>query len=166
MSQHKTHTSSEVMTAVAGALPVVGRLAGTNGQGDILVAYGDKAAVPAKLVAGLDRKVLGHHEERGREALLLFEQGDPQRPIIIALMENRLESLISFELPSEERSRPEEAVLDGKRVTIEAEQEVVLKCGQGSIEIRSDGRIIIKGTDILSRSSGRQRIRGASVNIN
>ena len=81
-------------------------------------------------------------------------------------MENRLESLISFELPTEGKSRPEEAMLDGKRVTIEAEQEVLLKCGQGSIQIRSDGRIIIKGTEILSRASGRQRIRGASVNLN
>ena len=166
MTRHKTHSTTEVMTTVAGASPVIGQLAGTNSRGDILVICGDEGAVPAKLVSGLDRKVLGDREQLGREALLLFEQGDPQRPIIIALMENRLESLISFGEDEEVKVRPDEVIIDGKRVIIDAEREVVLKCGQGSIQIRNDGRIIVKGTDILSRSSGRQRIRGASVNIN
>ncbi|HIJ88259.1 MAG TPA: hypothetical protein HPP97_11365 [Desulfuromonadales bacterium] len=166
MTRHKTDSSTEILTTVAGASPEIGQLAGTNSQGDILVTYNALGATPAKLVAGLDRKTLGDHDQQGREVLLLFEQGDPQRPIIIALMENRLESLIYFGDDEKVKGRPAEAVIDGKRVTIEGEQEVILKCGKGSIEIRSDGRIIVKGTDILSRSSGRQRIRGASVNIN
>ena len=57
-------------------------------------------------------------------------------------------------------------LIDGKQITIEAESEILLKCGKGSILIRKDGKIILKGTDLLSRSSGRQRIKGSSVSIN
>lgn len=143
---------------------MIGRLAGSY-QGEVLVEYYGHPPVPAKLVAGLDRGTLLQHGQRGREVLLLFEQGDPRLPIIVALMEDRLESLIDL-MPSEADNRPLHAVVDGETVTIEAEREILLKCGEGSIHIRRDGKIIVKGTDILSRSSGRQRIRGASVNIN
>jgi len=166
MIQHKVQTLSVTMLPELVAVSQVGRLAGMNNYGDILVEFDEQGPVAARLVADLDRKELGKAENQGREALLLFEQGDPQRPIIIALMENRIESLISFGDDEEVTNRPEVALVDAKRVIIEAEHEVILRCGKGSIQIRNDGKIIIKGTDLLSRSSGRQRVRGASVSIN
>ena len=56
MSRHKTDVTTDSVTAYAGAAPVIGRLAGMNDDGDILVEYGEQGAVPARLVAGLDRK--------------------------------------------------------------------------------------------------------------
>jgi len=56
--------------------------------------------------------------------------------------------------------------VDGKRVVIEARQEILLRCGKGYILIREDGRIVIKGTDLLSRSSGINKIKGGAVRIN
>jgi hypothetical protein len=146
--------------------PRIGRLAGTNTQRDILVEYDDCGPWPAKLVAGIDRQTLMKPENRSREVLLVFEKGDPCRPIIVGLMEDPLESLVSFELPPEESQAAKDLLVDGKRITIEAEDEIMLKCGKGSILIRKDGKIIIKGTDLLSRSSGAHRLKGASVNIN
>ena len=98
--------------------------------------------------------------------LLVFDQGDLQRPVIIGLMENALEEMVAFQVPAEEAKEVKDILVDGKRITIEAESEILLKCGKGSILIRKDGKIIIKGTDLLSRSAGRHRIRGASVSIN
>jgi hypothetical protein len=161
--QYETDEASSLSQTVS---PCIGQLAGMDESGEIFVRIEGQGPFAAKLVAGLDREILGLLEMQGREALIVFEQGDPRRPIIIAMMENRLESLIDFEISGAERLIPEEAVIDGKRVIIEAEQELVLKCGKGSIQIRKDGRIIIKGTELLSRASGAQRIRGASVNIN
>ena len=166
MIHHKVQTLTESISPAGATVSQVGRLAGMNNQGDILVEFDGQGPIAARLVAGFDRKELGKVENKGQEALLLFEQGDPQRPIIIALMENLIESLISFGNSEEMTERPEAALVDGKRVIIEAENEVILRCGKGSIQIRKDGRIIIKGTDVLSRSSGRQRVRGASVSIN
>jgi hypothetical protein len=145
--------------------PCIGRLAGTNQKRDILVEYEDYGPQPAKLIAGIDRKTLMRPENTSREVLLVFEKGDPRRPIIIGLMEDPLESLISFDLEPE-ATQANDFLVDGKRITIEADEEIVLKCGQGSILIRKDGKIVIKGTDLLSRSSGAQRIKGARVNIN
>ena len=46
------------------------------------------------------------------------------------------------------------------------EKEIVLECGEGSITIRKDGKIVIKGTHLLSRAAGVNRIKGGQVNIN
>jgi Domain of unknown function (DUF6484) len=156
----------DLLLSSPSGVPTIGRLAGGNGQGEVLIEFEGSGPLAAKLVAGLERRELCKPENRGREVLLVFEKGDPARPIVLALMEDRLEGLICLEPREEEGSLPEQALVDGRRVLIEAEQEIVLKCGKGSIQILKDGKIIIKGTDLLSRSSGTHRIKGASVNIN
>ena len=55
---------------------------------------------------------------------------------------------------------------DGERLVLEAGREVVLRCGQGSITLTADGRITLRGTQILSRSDGPNRVQGASVQLN
>lgn len=64
------------------------------------------------------------------------------------------------------RGTPKAASVDGQRLVLEASREVVLKCGQGSITIEASGRIVIRGTELVSRASGSNKIRGASVSIN
>lgn len=53
-----------------------------------------------------------------------------------------------------------------QHVTIEAGESLTLKCGEASVELRSDGRTMIKGEDVLLRAKGTQRIRAATVAIN
>jgi len=122
----------------------------------------------ARLLGGMDRKELSRGENRGREVLLFFPEGDEERPIIVGLMQDPLFDLVSVEVENvEEKAEvPMEFRIDGKKVLIDAEEEVAIRCGKGSIILRKDGKIIIKGTNVLSRSSGTNRIKGASVNIN
>jgi len=54
---------------------------------------------------------------------------------------------------------PEELVL-------EARQSLTLRVGDGSITIREDGKILIKGRDLVSHATRRNRIKGGSVEIN
>jgi hypothetical protein len=159
---HETITT----TPLTSSSPCIGRLAGVNNQNDILVEYEGSGPKAARMIAALNKKDLAREEQRGREVLLVFDQGDLQRPIIIGLMENPLEDLVAFQLSAEEVKEVKDILIDGKQITIEAESEILLKCGKGSILIRKDGKIILKGTDLLSRSSGRQRIKGSSVSIN
>ena len=56
--------------------------------------------------------------------------------------------------------------VNGRKILIEADEEIQLKCGKGVITVDNNGKIIVKGTHLLSRSSGPQRIKGASVSIN
>ncbi|HEU4457340.1 MAG TPA: hypothetical protein VFR81_30000 [Longimicrobium sp.] len=51
-------------------------------------------------------------------------------------------------------------------LVIEAKHSLTLRVGDGSITIREDGRIVIKGKDLVSHARGMNRIRGGSVAIN
>lgn len=59
-----------------------------------------------------------------------------------------------------------ESCSDGKRVEIKAEDEIVLSCGESSITLSKSGRITIKGTHLVNRSSGVNRVLGGTVQIN
>jgi hypothetical protein len=59
-----------------------------------------------------------------------------------------------------------DARVDGRRVEIEAADEIVLRCGQASIVLRRNGRVVIRGTYIETRSRGVNRVKGGSVEIN
>ncbi len=59
-----------------------------------------------------------------------------------------------------------EVVADGERRVIEAGREMVLRCGKASITMTADGRVTIRGTQVLSRAEGPNRVQGASVQLN
>ncbi len=161
------HTDDMVtMTQFASMAPCIGRIVGANEQSDVLVEFEGCEPRAAKLVAGLNKIDLIKKEYKGREVLLIFEKGNPDYPIITDLMADPFEGLLSLELPGDQNESPDDILIDGKHITIEAEDEVEIKCGKGSILIQKDGKIIIKGTHFLSRSSGPQRIKGSSVSIN
>ena len=66
----------------------------------------------------------------------------------------------------QEAARPFEARVDGDRVVISADKEIVLQCGKASITLTRAGKILLRGAYLLSRSSGVNRIKGGSVQIN
>jgi hypothetical protein len=51
-------------------------------------------------------------------------------------------------------------------LVVEARKNLTLKCGEGSITIREDGKILIKGKDLVSHAQRMNRIKGGSVSIN
>ena len=56
--------------------------------------------------------------------------------------------------------------LDDQRLELRAEREIVLRCGKASITLTRAGKVIIQGAYLSSRSSGVNRIKGGSVQIN
>lgn len=61
-------------------------------------------------------------------------------------------------------ARPEPAEPD--ELVLEAKKQLILKCGAGSITIREDGKILIKGKDLVSHAQRLNRIKGGAVQIN
>ncbi len=57
-------------------------------------------------------------------------------------------------------------IAHGDRVAIVGEREIVFECGKASLTLHDDGRVRIRGTDVLSRSTGLHRVQGAAVRIN
>lgn len=61
-------------------------------------------------------------------------------------------------------SEPEEQISD--ELVLEAKHSLTLRVGEGSITIREDGRILIKGKDLVSHAKRLNRIKGGAVQIN
>ena len=51
-------------------------------------------------------------------------------------------------------------------MVVEAASELVLRCGEASLTLRADGKVVVRGTHILSHSSGPHRLKGGSFSIN
>lgn len=56
--------------------------------------------------------------------------------------------------------------VNGKRVHIQADDEIVLECGDGKIRIDRRGKVTVLGRDVTSRARHSHKIKGASVAIN
>ena len=52
------------------------------------------------------------------------------------------------------------------RLQLSAQKEVRITCGKSEIRLTADGKVIVKGTDVVSRASRRNKIKGSSVGIN
>ena len=110
----------------------------------------DEPARTARTVVDL------HAAHVGSQVALMFEAGDPLRPIVVGVLRGS----------ATERPRGLEVEVDGERLTVSAHQQLVLRCGKASVTLTKTGRVLIEGTNILSRSSGYNRIKGAAVDIN
>lgn len=162
--QHTTQIRAKFLDTTQ---PQIGRLCPSNNEGVIMVECAGHPPAQARLLSGMDRKALSSRENTGREVLLIFENGEPSRPIIVGILEDPIQDLVSLEVVSPEGKNGEKHVLvDGDKILLKAEREITLQCGKGSITVKKDGKIIIKGTNILSRASQTNKIKGGSVELN
>ena len=103
-------------------------------------------------------------ELRKSEVLVLFEGGDPESPIAIAVLHSAGSGNLKPDV--ETGHTPLRSVVDDEQVILDAKRKIELRCGKGSITITPDGKIVLRGTHLLSRSSGPLRIKGGHVDIN
>lgn len=52
------------------------------------------------------------------------------------------------------------------KIQFKAEEKIELCCGKSSLKMNKEGKIIIYGTSVTSRSTGVNKIKGAAVRIN
>jgi Domain of unknown function (DUF6484) len=161
-------------TALSGARVKVGHLASGSTPAELLVDFDGSAAGPvvARSVLTLDEAAIAGAVAGRRPVVLLFENEDPKLPIIVGMLTpdpgaSLLHSLLQAPAATTASpSKPVEARVDGKRVVLEGDQEVVLRCGEASITLRRDGKVVVRGTYIETTAKGVNRIRGGSVKIN
>ena len=131
---------------------VVGRLVEVCEGGEVVVQHryasspeGDRGRSMTALAA----------RDAGREVALLFEGGAPDRPIVMGLMQEggaAMSTATGSDL--------------AERIELNAEKEIVLRCGDASITLTRAGKIVIRGAYLLARATGVNRIQGGSVEIN
>lgn len=146
--------ASTALWTQLGLAPVVGRLVEDEAGRWVVDFPGNPGPpVPARSLVALDAATVRAAIADGRGVLLIFEQGATDRPIVLGLLQDCA-------------AEPTVAHVDGTRVVLEGKDEIELRCGAASITLRRNGRIVIRGVDVETRATGRNRIRGGSVAIN
>lgn len=96
----------------------------------------------------------------GGEVALMFDGGDASRPIVMGVLTRaRLP-------PALDACGQVEVDVDGHRVVVSAKEQLQLRCGKASITLTSAGKVLIEGSYLLSRSTGVNRVKGGSVQLN
>ncbi len=133
---------------------VIGVFLGFGEEAPLVVFLGNpkETAVPAQSLVELSSDMIG------AEVALLFQEGDPGRPLIVGRIVEPARKARADALP--------QVIRDGERVTITGEERVELRCGKARIIMEKDGHITIRGTYVTSHASAANRIRGGSVNLN
>jgi hypothetical protein len=137
---------------------VIGRIVGIAREGVPIVDFPANPAgrpVTALATARYDRV------PSGAAVALMFLSGDLTQPLAIGLIprpngEDAAEVCGAGQKPDE----PPECV------RLMAKREIVLQCGRASIVLTRAGKVLLRGAYVSLRSSGLQRITGASVQIN
>jgi hypothetical protein len=139
---------AETMERIDGV--VIGILIGIEAGTPLVVFAGNprEAAIPARSLARMDYGMIG------AEVALLFEAGDPLRPLIVG----RVVDPGGTDAP--------EVLRDGERVRVTANERIELRVGKASIVLEKDGRITIRGSYVTSHASATNRVRGGSVLLN
>ncbi|MFM9971956.1 MAG: DUF6484 domain-containing protein [Burkholderiales bacterium] len=145
--------------AAAPAGVIVGELIAIANEGRtpmvLYVGQPGTAAVAARTTIDL------HGPHIGRKVVLTFEGGDAAKPIVMGVLRDNEEGWPLAEKPGEVQIDA-----DGQRLIVSAKEQVVLQCGKASITLTKAGKVLIQGTYVLSRSSGVNRVKGGSVQLN
>jgi len=131
---------------------LVGRIVLVRESGETLVDFPGNTSgqlVPARSLVPINI------EEVGRDVALAFEDGDASKPIIAGLLQ-----------ASQPTPARRELKLDDESLRLSAKREVVVQCGKASITLTSAGKVLIQGEYVLSRSTGVNKIRGGSIQLN
>jgi Domain of unknown function (DUF6484) len=135
-----------------------------TGEGEIQVQLDPGGpAVIARLAVSATRERIDLAITQCQQTVVVFENGDRVRPIIMGFIETMQPAPAA---PPEATVQIVEADVDGKRVRVTAQDEIVLQCGSASVTLRRNGRVIIRGTYVETRSDGTNRIKGGQVQIN
>jgi len=148
----------------------IGRISAADASGNITVELLPSLRVcKAKLAVALSVRDLQSAIETRQSAVVVFENGDAASPIIVGLIAAPTPADHPNATPAESKAvAPQaiEATVDGSRMRIVAQDEIVFECGAASITLRRNGRVIIRGTHVESYSEGTNRIKGGQVRIN
>lgn len=155
-ARHATGTPS-LPGAVPGGI-CIGTLVALRGDGLTALVHYDGQPGSAALAACSAVALRAVHI--GCRVVLAFDRGDPAAPIVMGVVQG-LQAWPEADPPAQV-----EVDADGDQLTLSTRHQLVLRCGKASITLTAAGKVLIQGSYVSSRSTGVQRIKGASVQIN
>lgn len=137
---------------------IVGELVGfaEGGRTPLVIIPGQPgtAALAARSVVDL------HGAHIGKQVVLMFEATAPRKAIVMGVLSDEPG------WPPEAGSAQVVVDADGERLIVSAKDQLVLRCGLASITLTKAGKVLIRGTFVASSSSGVNRVKGGSVQLN
>lgn len=141
--------------------PVVGELLAIAGDGTAPLVRFPGQPTPAAVAARSTVDLHGAHV--GGQVLLVFEGGDVAKPIVVGVLRDASRTGV-VDAPG--AAGVVEVQADGERLLVQAKEQLVLRCGKASITLTRAGKVLIEGGYVLSRSTGVNRVKGGSVQLN
>jgi len=132
-----------VIALAAYGAPVLGCVATANAQ-DLTVIYGADLAVSCEVL----QTGAPVHFQAGDRVLVILPRAPGERGVVLGRLA---------------RYDPDAI---GRHVNLNASESMTLRCGESSINLRADGKVMIRGEDVLVRAKGTKRIRAGTVSIN
>jgi len=142
----------------------VGHVVASSKASEMWVDYPDSPHGPqmARSTIAFSADELRRAIAERTEVLLTFDAERADRPIVVGILQPSPATV--EHAPNSLRGAI--ATLDGTRVALRADDEIVLECGKSSITLRRNGRVVIQGAYVETRSQGVNRIKGGSVKVN
>lgn len=137
---------------------VVGELLAITDDGRVPLVRHEGHAGTAALRARTTIDLHGQHI--GSRVVLMFDRGDPSLPIVLGLLRQETG------WPTESPPGQVEVDADGQRMIVSAREQLVVRCGKASITLTKAGKVLIEGSYVSTRSTGVNRIKGGSVQLN
>lgn len=145
-----------------------GKIIHIDEKGGVSVDYAGNPFGPigARLVSSLKPGALRKAAASHQDVLLVFENNDPLRPVIIDAIATLVDEAVDDQGLDLIIKEPKDVTIDGEKITFNAKEQIKIKCGKASITLTRSGKVLIRGAYLLNRSSGVNRIYGGSVQIN
>ncbi len=126
-----------------------------DGKSPLVIYPGQPGTAALRARAVLDL----HGVHIGQSVVLQFEGGDPALPIVMGVLRQTDNQPL-------EASGNVQVDADGVRMVVSAKEQMVLQCGKASITLTKAGKVLIQGSYVSSRSTGVNRVKGGSVQLN
>ena len=137
---------------------VVGQLVALtdDGRSPLLMLPGQAGSAAVRGRSTVDL----HGAHIGCQVVLAFEDADMRKPIVLGVLRG------AAGWPLDQRPEQVDVDADGERLVVTAKTQIVLRCGKASITLTKAGKVLIEGAYVSSRSSGVNRVKGGSIQLN
>lgn len=155
--------SGRSFAPASGAETLQGHLQGVDAEGRILFVPedGSRSPLPVTIGVSLSDAALVKAARSGARALVLRASGAADRWVLVALLRERVSASARDAEPGKL-----ELTVDGETVRIEADQQLELRCGRSKLLLRRDGRVVLSGSYVISKSTGPNKLKGATIALN
>jgi hypothetical protein len=141
---------------------LIGHLSGIDDSGRMLFRpEGETESIRVAIGVAASDGALVRAARLQQRAVVQRISERPERYLLTGLVRERIASETRDADPGKL-----EVSLDGETVALSATHRIELRCGKASLTLTKDGRVVLKGAHVVSRSTGPNKVKGASIALN